>query len=645
MKTRLFLAAALALASFGCKQQQLDSDLRSDKGGGKEDVDAWAAERSRREAAIQQYFAAKKRDWRWFEEDPIGFNGIPLVLLKTLIVVFPEIWTPDGSLDGLGFGPWPDDYDAEGKLLPARQRRALPYGLVWAPDPLDPEDRRTDNVFFSCGACHSGRVVVNGRIQRFAGGASTEAESQLYQGLVRQTVHAIIETDDPDPSKIKLRQDLLEKIIGTMKQKVETDPNFFYGEGRTPEETAAKAQRAREQFAVIAKNKDVVIANLIGAGKKTDFVYYKMGAQFFRTDAAGRKAPPLLGPRPGQMDAFGISTGLMALHLRRHNFAAPEGTQQPAPFLASLPDDHPFFADLPAAEPRAKKVQLATERLFANHAEWLPKHSGVIDIKSLWMSRDRFHANWDANQGAKARVLSSGMSAVGDPTKVNVELHSTMNDFIESLPPPPYPFDVDTAKAARGEAHFNAECATCHKPRNEAVYSAKSLGVDANRATQVSETASYMVALLYKETCLYGKVRRGTGDWCLVDRGVPVPDTDLYRPIGAVDAAGYKADVLHGIWAQAPYLHNGSVPTLWHMLHPDQRPATFVRGNILYDQQKVGYVWDREPTRADYGNADETLHTHTYDTSLSGQANTGHEHGAGLKPNEKDDLLEYLKTL
>lgn len=147
------------------------------------------------------------------------------------------------------------------------------------------------------------------------------------------------------------------------------------------------------------------------------------------------------------------------------------------------------------------------------------------------MSRDRFHANWDANQGAKARVLSSGMSAVGDPTKVNVELHSTMNDFIESLPPPPYPFDVDTAKAARGEAHFNAEC------------------------------------------------------------------------------------------------------------------ATFVRGNILYDQQKVGYVWDREPTRADYGNADETLHTHTYDTSLSGQANTGHEHGAGLKQNEKDDLLEYLKTL
>ena len=51
---------------------------------------------------------------------------------------------------------------------------------------------------------------------------------------------------------------------------------------------------------------------------------------------------------------------------------------------------------------------------------------------------------------------------------------------------------------------------------------------------------------------------------------------------------GYVAPPLDGIWASAPYFHNGSVPTLWHVLHPDERPAVWLRSEDGYDQQRVG---------------------------------------------------------
>lgn len=74
--------------------------------------------------------------YEWFTDYPLGVNGVPLVLLRAVIEVFPEIWKGHGSLGDLGMGPHPDDYDlATGKLLPADQRHPLPYGMVVAEDP------------------------------------------------------------------------------------------------------------------------------------------------------------------------------------------------------------------------------------------------------------------------------------------------------------------------------------------------------------------------------------------------------------------------------------------------------------------------------------------------------------------------------
>lgn len=100
----------------------------------------------------------------------------------------------------------------------------------------------------------------------------------------------------------------------------------------------------------------------------------------------------------------------------------------------------------------------------------------------------------------------------------------------------------------------------------------------------------------------------------------------------------YKARPLNGIWATAPYLHNGSVPNLWELLkpvnHPDansRRTKTFFVGNRVFDTKNVGFQSDDGPFK--------------FDTTLPGNSNAGHEYGTTLLELEKRQLIEYLKSL
>jgi len=104
---------------------------------------------------------------------------------------------------------------------------------------------------------------------------------------------------------------------------------------------------------------------------------------------------------------------------------------------------------------------------------------------------------------------------------------------------------------------------------------------------------------------------------------------------GAQD--GYVARPLVGTWLLGPYLHNGSVPTLWDLLSPpEQRPETFYRGYDLIDFERVGFVSTGPAAEAN---------GFRFDTKLRGNANTGHNYGADIGDVDKRALLEYLKTL
>ena len=96
----------------------------------------------------------------------------------------------------------------------------------------------------------------------------------------------------------------------------------------------------------------------------------------------------------------------------------------------------------------------------------------------------------------------------------------------------------------------------------------------------------------------------------------------------------YKARPLNGIWATAPYLHNGSVPNLWALLQPaEARPKRFWVGSRAFDPQVVGLV--SEPSSDAF----------ELDVTLEGNSNAGHAYGTALSDDEKWALIEFLKTL
>ena len=113
--------------------------------------------------------------------------------------------------------------------------------------------------------------------------------------------------------------------------------------------------------------------------------------------------------------------------------------------------------------------------------------------------------------------------------------------------------------------------------------------------------------------------------------------SNMFSPPPAVAGAAYESRVLNGVWAVAPYLHNGSVPNLWELMKPAKdRKSSFMVGSRIFDPKNVGYAVDESPFKtggftADPGNA-------------NGNGNGGHEFGAALTDDERWAIIEYMKT-
>jgi mono/diheme cytochrome c family protein len=201
--------------------------------------------------------------------------------------------------------------------------------------------------------------------------------------------------------------------------------------------------------------------------------------------------------------------------------------------------------------------------------------------------------------------------------------------FLSELRPPKYPLAIDEAKALRGEGVFANHCAQCHGS-----YGSRS---DTDRSIDYPESMVNIDDVgtdRVRFDALTPRHRRYYGESWFADYGKQ--DTRY-------EVEGYVAPPLKGIWASAPYLHNGSVPTLWHLLHPEDRPAVWRRRAIAMDETRIGLVveeLDRVPS-----NLTAAEKRWYFDTRVKGKSASGHDYPSSLTEDEKDALLEYLKTL
>jgi hypothetical protein len=512
--------------------------------------------------------------------------------------------------------------------------------------------------------------MVSGKMKWLAGMPNTEIEAQYYSKLLMLTGAALVESGfDPasstpvNPATIKPTTSAVRALYTEMLNKARLRPETLYGS--SPSEIA----RGKLQALAIAEEFPSVVQDLIAVGVKTHFIYHVVA----KNNAYKQPLPDIFENRPGQMDAFGIASGLVAIHTRRRDNSFLEFVRRDnpeSPFFTGFSKANGLPVDVPGMTDRVTDPKVAGERIFKNIPAWAPPVPAPIDIKSVTWATERYHANWDGNQGASSRTLASGASATGDPRMVNVRIHEPLNPFIDNLPPPPYPFaSIDLARAREGKAIFKATCAGCHTPRNQTIYPVSKLGVDPNRTMVNTSVSRYGLAALVVEACgIYGLNHEGQpgANWCVPKGDWQARLDEYFRDTPrrvAEGTNGYKADTLRGIWAQAPYLHNGSVPTLGQLMCPSTRPTRFLRGNLYYDEALVGFEWSEKP-RTRYA-PNETILVKEYDTTIPGKANTGHEFAEDLCPDTTGldpiadrkeittrllgsrvgALLAYLKTL
>lgn len=250
-------------------------------------------------------------------------------------------------------------------------------------------------------------------------------------------------------------------------------------------------------------------------------------------------------------------------------------------------------------------------------------------------------------------------------TTVGVLDLAAIESLVQKLRPPAWPAALfgtpDPAKVARGRALYDTLCAHCHVPKmtppDEFGRSYKAvnmipleeIGTDPVSAVSfngrrvktgvlglgevsAAEATEYLTNGIrerqYRELGLSPERQR---------------ELDGHRPNRWRAPLAYLARPHVGVWALAPYLHNGSVPTLYQLLSPrEERDTVFSVGNTEFDPVNVGYV----STKAEG--------TFQFRTDQPGNSNAGHEFrdgpighgviGRALSEQERRDLVEFLKT-
>jgi len=298
-----------------------------------------------------------------------------------------------------------------------------------------------------------------------------------------------------------------------------------------------------------------------------------------------------------------------------------------------------------------------------------------VSYPHLWGAPDLDWVQWNAaSDDPLARNIGEVLGVFGDlkitptetQTSARLENLHLLEEKIKLLRAPPWPAAwraIDPQVAARGKVLYEQDCASCHAvppapklPANQYGRQLVAVKIDPVVAVGTSDLAAKR---FLERTADTGPLAKDLGGQpqapgaavlaAAVRRvaaaefkrlGLTPAQILAYRdhrefgagPPAHLQAPHYKARSLEGIWATGPFLHNGSVPTLYDLLLPAaERPQLFKVGSKELDLERVGL-------RSDVG-------LETFDTRLPGNSNQGHEYGVGFNRQQRLELLEYLKSL
>lgn len=306
----------------------------------------------------------------------------------------------------------------------------------------------------------------------------------------------------------------------------------------------------------------------------------------------------------------------------------------------------PMLADTPWGPGRTDTFN-PNKVLFNFPIAQLPagERNAAVDFPSIWLQQPRqgMQLHWDGNNVmSEERNKNAAFGTGTTPPTIDLEAIGRLEKWLLTAAPPKYPFAIDTALSERGATVYAHYCAGCHGvngrdfalPKVQTTRDCVHTGDDGDlygpqvgRVTRIEELGTdrhRLDSFSYELAVSLGTIYAGYPHrYC------------HYRK-----TFGYANMPLDGIWLRAPYLHNGSVPTLRDLLEPAMtRPHSFYRGNDVYDVRKGGFVGDVAEQ--------EGRKFFAYDTTLPGNSNAGHEgerFGTELPAGDKDALVEYLKT-
>lgn len=254
----------------------------------------------------------------------------------------------------------------------------------------------------------------------------------------------------------------------------------------------------------------------------------------------------------------------------------------------------------------------------------LPDEVIPTDVPAWWLLKKKnamFHNGFGRGDFGRF-LMASNLLTVTD-TAESREVDSHFNNvlaYIRSIQPPKYPKAIDKPLAQEGEKIFVNYCSKCHGK-----YGADEEYPNLLVPESLIKTDSMLFTSNYQNPQL---INWFNNSWFAKGD----------HPAKLVPSDGYVAPPLDGVWITAPYLHNGSVPTIEAVLNSKARPTYWSRdfNHPVYDYNKIGWVYEQKEQPG--GNT-------VYNTTLKGYGNYGHYFGDKLTDDERKAVIEYLKTL